>query len=164
MGRPVILGAFLLVYPCYAPPTARPVLLFQVMAATEAQGLGVDQREDAAGVHGGIGCTDHEGECAVSRVQVICLHFSRALVHLTPLSDLKSGPISSETTLVPGGEPRAGPKGDGVWRPAVARLRLSWVGGESEKTCPPDRGERSFCCLPEFHVWVWVRSGSHVCD
>lgn len=81
-----------------------------------------------------------------------------------PLSDLKSGSISSETTLVPGGEPRAGLKGDGVWRAAVARLRLSWVGGESGKTCPPDRGERSFCCLPEFHVWVWVRSGSHVCD
>lgn len=90
MGRPVIPGAFLLVYPCYAPPTARPVPLFQVMAATEAQGLGADQREDAAGVHGGIGCTDHEGECAVPRVQVICLHFSRALVHLTPSRTLRA--------------------------------------------------------------------------
>lgn len=80
------------------------------MAATEAQRLGAGQREDAAGVHGGVGSLDHEGECAVSRVQVICLHFSRALVHLTPLSDLKSQSISSETTLVPGREPRAGPK------------------------------------------------------
>lgn len=56
-------GAFLLVYPRSAPPTAHPSLLGQVMAATEAQGLGVDPRED--GVRGEIGHTDHEGECVV---------------------------------------------------------------------------------------------------
>lgn len=63
MGRHATPGAFLLVYPRSAPPTARPFLLGQVMAATEAQGLRVDPQED--GVRGEIGHTNHEGECAV---------------------------------------------------------------------------------------------------
>lgn len=66
MRRHATPGAFLLVYHRSAPPTARPFLLCQVMAASEVQGLPVDPREAGVrGVRGGIGHTDHEGECAV---------------------------------------------------------------------------------------------------
>lgn len=71
MGGQETQGEFLLVCPRSAPPTARPFLLVQVMAATEARGLGADQREDAAGVRGGVGTMDLEGECAVPGVRPI---------------------------------------------------------------------------------------------
>lgn len=84
MGRLATPGTFLLVYLCSAPPTARPFLLGQVMAATEAQGLGVDPRDDGVSrVRGGIGHTDHEGKCAVLWARVICLPFSVPGVQLT---------------------------------------------------------------------------------
>lgn len=66
MGRHETPGVFLLVYHRSAPPTAHPFLLGQVMAATEAQRLRVAPREEGVRrVCGGIGHTDHEGECAV---------------------------------------------------------------------------------------------------
>lgn len=81
-----------------------------------------------------------------------------------PLSDLKSQSIGSETTFGARQGATGGTQRDGVGRAAVARLRLFLVGGESEKTCLPGGWESSFCCLPEFPEWVWVRSGSHECD
>lgn len=84
-------------YPRSTPPTARPFPLVQVMAATEAQGLGVDPREDEVcgvrGVRGEIGHMDHEGECAVPWVRVICLPFSVPGLQLAAAQTLKAGQL-----------------------------------------------------------------------
>lgn len=134
VGRHATPGAFLLVSPRFAPPAARPFQLVQVMAAPEAQGLGVDPREDRVrGVRGGIGHTDHEGECTVPWVRVICLSFSVPGVQLAAAQTLEAGQLGDHL----GARQKAagGTHRDWVGQRAVAKLKLFWVGGENVKNC-----------------------------
>lgn len=91
------------------------------MAATEAKGLGVDPQEDGfcgvRGVSGEAGHTDHEGECAVPWVRVICLPFSVPGVQLAAAQTLEVGHLGDHLGV--GKKRRAGPKAMG-W----GRLRL----------------------------------------
>lgn len=137
MGRHANPGALLLVYPRSTPPTARPFPLVQVMAATEAQGFGVDPREDEVcgvrGVRGEIGHMDHEGECAVPWVRVICLPFSVPGMQLAASQTLEAGQL--EDHLGDRQKAAGGTQRDGVGQTAFARLSLFWVGGENVKNC-----------------------------
>lgn len=122
--------------PRFAPPAARPFQLVQVMAAPEAQGLGVDPREDRVrGVRGGIGHIDHEGECAVPWVRVICLSFSVPGVQLAAAQTLEAGQLGDHL----GARQKAagGTHRDWVGQRAVAKLKLFWVGRENVKNCLP---------------------------
>lgn len=106
------------------------------MAAPEAQGLGVDPKEDRVrGDRGGIGHTDHEGECAVPWVLVICLSFSVPGVQLAAAQTLEASQLGDHL----GARQKAagGTHIDWVGQRAVAKLRLFGVGGENVKNCLP---------------------------
>lgn len=137
MSRHVNLGVVLLVYSRSAPPTARLFSLNQVMAATEAQGLGVDPREDEVcgvrGVRGETGHMDPEGGCAVPWVRANCLPFSVPGVQLAAAQTLEAGQL--EDHLGARQKAAGGTQRDGVGQTGFARLRLFWVGGENVKNC-----------------------------
>lgn len=155
--------------PRFAPPAARPFQLVQVMAAPEAQGLGGDPRGDRVrGARGGIGHTDHEGECTVPWVRVICLSFPVPGVRLAAAQTLEAGQLGDHL----GARPKAagGTHRHWVGQGAVASLELFRVGGGNVKNCLPGLWESSFAlfrfgvmCFALAQEWAWVRSGSHVC-